>query len=127
MHRFDLVSGLWSLSNGGARRDRTADLRLAKPALSQLSYSPDQKTGGLRPAKSLYLMCGASRQSILLSSVLCSLILVGLGGFEPPTSPLSGVRSNHLSYRPIQEVAGRRLKLIDRFSPLPLVSDQVFV
>jgi hypothetical protein len=27
--------------------------------------------------------------------------LVGLGGLEPPTSPLSGVRSNHLSYRPI--------------------------
>ncbi|CAN0449722.1 unnamed protein product, partial [Laminaria digitata] len=27
-------------------------------------------------------------------------ILVGLGGLEPPTSPLSGVRSNHLSYRP---------------------------
>ena len=26
--------------------------------------------------------------------------LVGLGGLEPPTSPLSGVRSNHLSYRP---------------------------
>ena len=26
--------------------------------------------------------------------------LVGLGGFEPPTSPLSGVRSNQLSYRP---------------------------
>ena len=27
-------------------------------------------------------------------------ILVGLGGLEPPTSPLSGVRSNRLSYRP---------------------------
>jgi hypothetical protein len=27
-------------------------------------------------------------------------VLVGLGGFEPPTSPLSGVRSNQLSYRP---------------------------
>ena len=27
-------------------------------------------------------------------------MLVGLGGFEPPTSPLSGVRSNQLSYRP---------------------------
>src|SRR5450759_1077972 len=26
--------------------------------------------------------------------------LVGLGGVEPPTSPLSGVRSNQLSYRP---------------------------
>ncbi len=27
---------------------------------------------------------------------------MGLGGFEPPTSPLSGVRSNQLSYRPKQ-------------------------
>ena len=27
-------------------------------------------------------------------------LLVGLGGIEPPTSPLSGVRSSHLSYRP---------------------------
>src|SRR3974377_900832 len=27
--------------------------------------------------------------------------LVGLGGVEPPTSPLSGVRSNQLSYRPL--------------------------
>ena len=26
--------------------------------------------------------------------------LVGRGGLEPPTSRLSGVRSNHLSYRP---------------------------
>ncbi len=26
--------------------------------------------------------------------------MVGLSGLEPPTSPLSGVRSNHLSYRP---------------------------
>jgi hypothetical protein len=27
--------------------------------------------------------------------------LVGLGRFELPTSPLSGVRSNQLSYRPV--------------------------
>ena len=26
---------------------------------------------------------------------------MGQGGLEPPTSPLSGVRSNQLSYRPI--------------------------
>ncbi|CAN0091238.1 unnamed protein product [Chrysoparadoxa australica] len=26
--------------------------------------------------------------------------MVGRGGLEPPTSRLSGVRSNHLSYRP---------------------------
>ncbi len=30
----------------------------------------------------------------------CKRILVGLGRLELPTSPLSGVRSNHLSYRP---------------------------
>src|SRR6516162_326206 len=28
--------------------------------------------------------------------------MVGLGGLEPPTSPLSGARSSHLSYRPWQ-------------------------
>ena len=28
--------------------------------------------------------------------------LVGLSGLEPPTSRLSGVRSNRLSYRPMQ-------------------------
>jgi hypothetical protein len=27
---------------------------------------------------------------------------VGLGGLEPPTSPLSGARSSHLSYRPLE-------------------------
>jgi hypothetical protein len=27
--------------------------------------------------------------------------VVGLGRLERPTSPLSGVRSNHLSYRPV--------------------------
>jgi hypothetical protein len=58
---------------GGATRDRTADLLRAKQALSQLSYSPvsDWRTQ-----------------------------MVGLGRLELPTSPLSGVRSNHLSYRP---------------------------
>ena len=28
--------------------------------------------------------------------------MVGLGGLEPPTSRLSGVRSNRLSYKPIE-------------------------
>ena len=59
---------------GGADRDRTDDLRLAKPALSQLSYSP-----------------------------------VGQGRVELPTSRLSGVRSNHLSYWPSQATAVRTL------------------
>ena len=34
------------------------------------------------------------------NELLMSCLLVGLGGIEPPTSPLSGVRSSHLSYRP---------------------------
>ncbi len=62
-------------------RDRTADLLRAKQALSQLSYSPIIK----------YL-----RSPLSLGEEV-----VGLGRFELPTSPLSGVRSNQLSYRPI--------------------------
>ena len=38
----------------------------------------------------LYTMCISSNMSQL----------VGLGGLEPPTSRLSGVRSNRLSYKP---------------------------
>ena len=34
------------------------------------------------------------------ASVVSCLRLVGLGRIELPTSPLSGVRSSHLSYRP---------------------------
>ena len=73
------VAGCWPSEpeNGGAKRDRTADLLDANQTLSQLSYGPLCE----RP--------GAVRQ-----------ILVGLGRFELPTSPLSGVRSNQLSYRP---------------------------
>src|SRR4029077_6574421 len=37
-------SRLRSQPSGGARRDRTDDLLLAKQALSQLSYGPDQRT-----------------------------------------------------------------------------------
>ena len=57
--------------DGGADRDRTDDLKLAKLPLSQLSYGP------------------GNRQ------------VVGPGRVERPTSRLSGVRSNHLSYEPL--------------------------
>ena len=65
-------------SFGGADRVRTDDLRLARAALSQLSYSPVDRFIPVDP----------------------NARLVGLGRFELPTSRLSGVRSNQLSYRP---------------------------
>jgi hypothetical protein len=43
-----------------------------------------------------------------LTSVFCPLTLVGLGRFELPTSRLSGVRSNQLSYRPLPEDRGQK-------------------
>ena len=59
---------------GGDKGIRTLDPLLAGQVLSQLSYTP-----------------------ILL---VCLVLLVGSSGFEPPTSRLSGARSNHLSYEP---------------------------
>ena len=38
---------------------------------------------------------------VLNGCLLSNRRLVGTSGFEPPTSRLSGVRSNHLSYAPI--------------------------
>ena len=38
-------------------------------------------------------------------------VLVGLSGLEPPTSRLSGVRSNRLSYKPISWPEANRLSL----------------
>jgi hypothetical protein len=70
------LSRLHSQDLGGARRDRTDDLMLAKHALSQLSYGPvSGPADSQRP-------------------------VVGLGGLEPPTSRLSSARSNQLSYKP---------------------------
>jgi hypothetical protein len=70
---------------GGADRDRTGDPLLAKQVLSQLSYSPLLVYASVGPRH-----CYGTT-------------MVGLGRLELPTSPLSGVRSNHLSYRPNEE------------------------
>ena len=42
---------------GGAERDRTVDLRLAKPALSQLSYSPSWARADLNCRPHAYQAC----------------------------------------------------------------------
>jgi hypothetical protein len=86
--------------SGGARRDRTDDLLLAKQALSQLSYGPDQRAedGQRRTDKAPFRR---------LSSVFRRLMLVGLGRFELPTSRLSSARSNQLSYKPGTEISNQ--------------------
>ena len=72
--------------DGGARRSRTDDLLNANQALSQLSYGPVNP--GFPPGR---MPCPALPQ----------VSMVGRGRVELPTSRLSGVRSNHLSYRPV--------------------------
>jgi hypothetical protein len=73
--------------DGGAKEDRTPDLLRARQALSQLSYGPSL-SGSLARGPVFAVTYGVRAK------------MVGLGGLEPPTSPLSGVRSNQLSYRP---------------------------
>ncbi len=45
---------------------------------------------------------------------LCERRLVGLGGFEPPTSRLSSARSNQLSYRPDCYCANARRRIAEQ-------------
>jgi len=57
------------------------------------------------PTKEWWRRTGSNRRpdackATALPAELRPLIMVGLGRLERPTSPLSGVRSNHLSYRP---------------------------
>ena len=57
---------------------RTLDPLLARQVLSQLSYTPIR----------------------FLKKRNAAYAAMGLSGLEPPTSRLSGVRSNRLSYKP---------------------------
>ena len=72
---------LFPVGSGGADRDRTGDLLLAKQALSQLSYGP-------RASCPPEILCTRTGQSSV----------VGQGRLELPTSRLSSARSNQLSY-----------------------------
>ena len=100
--------------NGGARRDRTDDLKLAKLPLSQLSYGPKTVVNSTtvplcRPVPSASATYDrGSLSPIEWRSNGIRQVLVGLGRVELPTSRLSGVRSNHLSYRPVFEVAASK-------------------
>ena len=77
--------GVSLMRDGGARRDRTDDLMLAKHALYQLSYGPSR----------------SPHRASLVGRSRIPRDVVGPGRFELPTSRLSGVRSNQLSYGPM--------------------------
>jgi hypothetical protein len=74
--------------NGGDR-DRTDDPLLAKQVLSQLSYTPVAAK-----ANKLAYQPAQTRTSPTPQENM----VVGQGGFEPPTPRLSSVCSNQLSY-----------------------------
>jgi hypothetical protein len=113
MSLFLMPSSWRRADDGGADRDRTGDPLLAKQVLSQLSYSPDSvPEPAVKPLQ---------RQSLRWPSRFDSKSVVGLGRVELPTSPLSGVRSNQLSYRPI---ALRLVRLTSRASPIPDLAPQ---
>ena len=75
---------------------RTLDPLLARQVLSQLSYTPN---------------CSIGDQQASAVNSTSAKARMGLSGLEPPTSRLSGVRSNLLSYKP--------LNLAPACSPIP--------
>ena len=87
---------------GGDEENRTPDPLLARQVLSQLSYTPTDARLPLIE-RGVSMQSGMARRLSVLYSVfrVYRFALVGLGGLEPPTSRLSGVRSNQLSYRPM--------------------------
>src|ERR1700748_2402667 len=80
-----------SKPSGGARRDRTDDLMLAKHALSQLSYGPVPEDECITSVV----------ETSLYREKTHPIKVVGLGRLELPTSRLSSARSNQLSYKPL--------------------------
>ena len=103
------------LTNNGDDRDRTGNLRLAKPALSQLSYVPEHDFVEIRSTKSeipnkfkirVFKSFKLFRISIFEFRISFGILpkAVGPGRFGLPTSRLSGVRSNQLSYEPASQL-----------------------
>ncbi len=112
------ISSLLSASNGGGDRIRTDDRLVANQVLYQLSYAPIGVVAHSRPSACRISLVGVTApdegssrkyRQLKARSVAesnhqtpCNRqnVMVGLRGFEPRTSRLSGGRSNQLSYRP---------------------------
>ena len=94
----------------GDDRDRTGNLRLAKPALSRLSYVPEPTEIYHLPLTIDYYQLGSRRGESRNrnSQIRNRKSQVGPGRLELPTSRLSGVRSNQLSYEPLHPISASR-------------------
>ena len=91
--------------SGGARRDRTDDLMLAKHALSQLSYGPVTRRRSIAPVFAKWLRRARfAHQRAWRATRSRRRSVVGLGRLELPTSRLSSARSNQLSYKPLTHI-----------------------
>ena len=96
-------------------RDRTKEQQASATASAMPQSRPAWRHPGISLSRRLsgmkwWSLSGSNRRppdckSGALPAELRPPNMVGRGGLEPPTSRLSGVRSNHLSYRPRQ--AGR--------------------
>jgi hypothetical protein len=85
---------------GGGEGIRTPDPMVANHVLCQLSYTPFEISNfrfQISKCKTPFEVC---KPPFGICSMKSEIPMVGLGRFELPTSPLSGVRSNQLSYRP---------------------------
>ena len=92
---------LKSFDFSGDEEIRTLDPLLARQVLSQLSYIPICSYSDL---SGLFLFSMKVFKPMSLSGPFLfsakAFKPMGLSGLEPPTSRLSGVRSNQLSYKP---------------------------
>ena len=106
---FSISFFLLVTSANGDGEIRTLDPLLARQVLSQLSYAPI-------PDGSLVWLFRKSLFQVLFQVFSPP---VGLSGLEPPTSRLSGVRSNRLSYKPrliLQKLRCHIITLLYMFS-----------
>ena len=85
--------------------------RLSGVRSNQLSYKPILKSYDSSGDEEIRTLDPLLARQVL-SQLSYAPILMGLSGLEPPTSRLSGVRSNRLSYKPIN--------LASTYLPIPL-------
>ena len=123
----EVVSGQWPAVSRTDPRHLPTTTRLRSPAV----YSLHGRTCNLCSCPSIFsfqrTLSGCAHWSVFRLPAdhwplaTDHFVLVGLGRLELPTSPLSGVRSSHLSYRPAS-VSAVLLELVELIGIEPTTS-----